>query len=342
MNISQIIKKARVDADAIRLDQTVSPLWNDLELVDLANEVIDSVIAPQLRLTRRHQYVRRMLSSDPPVTIFGQVFDPSGLRITTGRQHLVLPPDFIEIVRITPLTTNANTETAAIRFKPRDVADPAFIESDMADQVNPGTISTNDFFYDILGGYGATDIPGGGFGNALLRITPLGANTVDIELLYVARQPSVYLMQIGTVATSNITVSGDGATGQDFTLVPLPAEIIISMTPSTPVTVDTNLQYLPVQTISGSTSLTVVSPTVLSGAGLFYQLASVPPVPLVHHRWIANMVTDLMVRKISPQLARERLDVTTAHWREQVLPDLSAPRQSQEPVYTVPFIPDLV
>jgi hypothetical protein len=341
MNVSQIIRKARVDADAIRLDTTVSPLWNDLELVDLANEVVDTVIGPQLRLTRRHRYARRMLSTDSSVTIFGQTYNPISLRVVAGTQFLILPPDFTEMIRLTPLVTSgSNTVNAAIRFKPRDIADPSFIESDMADQVNPGSISTNDFFYDIVGEFGATDVPGGGFGNSVIKLTPIGAQTIDTELWYVARQPSVYLSQAGTVSmdSTGLVVTG---TGTGFTTVPLPAEFMLG-TATAVLDADTNLQYPPVSSVASATSLTLATAVTVNVANYKYQLASVPPVPSIHHRWIATMITDLMVRKISPQMAQARLAATKALWLETVLPDLSAPRQSQEPVYTVPFIPDIL
>jgi hypothetical protein len=333
MNVSQIIAKARTDSDAVRLDGTISPLWKDPEMLDLANEVLD-MMAPSLRLTRRHYYQKRVLSTDAASTILGRSYNPASLHISAGTRLLTLPPDFAgEVLRITPIVTANDFQSSSIRFKPRDIADPAFVESDMLDVDGSGTGQNTAFFYDLVD-------------TQTLRITPVGANHLDIEVLYVARKPAMYVMDLGTINISGATVTGLAEAGQDFTLVPLPAELIVgtsgtSETPAAPPVVDTNRQYTGVLTIGGASALTT-SVSLPAGSYASYKLSSVPPIPDVHHRWMSNMVGDLMLRKISPQLAKERAEMTLAKWRETVLPDLSAPRQSQEPVYTIPYIPDLV
>lgn len=326
MNVAQIIKSARLKSDAIRVDRTISPLWTDEELVDLANEVTDHM-APHLRMTHRHYHQTRMLSTDASLTILGQTFDPTTMHLISGTQFVTLPPDCVEVLRLTPIVNSSSPENSIVRFIPRDIADPAYIEADIEGQqlqVNGAGLGRFGYFYDIVG-------------QRTLRFAPIITTTIDVELLYVARKQAMALHSTGTVNVTTTAVTGLAQSGQDFTLVPLPCEFIVGTTEAPDP--DPSRIYPAVSSIASATSLTLSSS---GGTAAYakYMLASVPVVPEQHHRWMASMVADLMLRKVSAQLASERLNLTLAKWQGTVLPDLTHPRQSQEPVMTVPFLPD--
>lgn len=336
MNVSQIIRKARLNADAIRVDRSISPLWTDEEMVDLVNTVLDHM-TPHLRMTHRQFHQSRILSTDDPLSILGQQYDPESLHITNGQAFYILPPDFVDVVRITPIITSANPQIAAVRFIPREINDPMFIEADLQSQQlrdTGGLIGRTGFMYDMVG-------------IRTLRLSPTPVMDFDVEFVYTSRKQPLNNMTTGTVTvqTDGVTVKGYGEEGQDFTKISLPAELLLgesgtSRDPADPVTSDVNLVYPTVDTIVNATTLTLVSP-VARVTSASYILSSVPPILEQHHRWMASMVTDLMLRKVSSQLATERMNLTLAQWTGTVLPDLSHPRQQQEPVYTTPYDPGL-
>lgn len=332
MNVWQIVKKARLNADAIRFDKSVTSLWSDEEMIDLVNEVADHM-APHLRMSMRQYHHVRMLSTDNVTKILGQSYDPHALHLSDGAQFVTLPPDFVEVVRITPIVTSANPQVASVRFIPRDVNDPLFIEADIqAQQVQDtgGIVGRTGFMYDLVG-------------PRTLRISPtVHLSDLDVELLYIAKKTPLVVLRAGTISISDNQVLGmEDSDDQDFTLVGLPCEVIPGVTgtedkPSPEPEVDVNKVYPTVQTIHGPSKMTLAASTPnVTWAG--YVLASVPTIPEEHHRWMASMVTDLMLRKVSSQLATERMNLTMAQWQGTVQPDLARPRQSQEPTYTAPY-----
>jgi hypothetical protein len=333
MNISQIIRKARIAADAIRIDATVSPLWGDEEMVDLVNEVADKMTA-KLRLAGRHWLQKRMTSRDVTQTILGRLYNPINLQLSPNGFQLQLPPDCIEVLRITPVVDITNPGTQNVRFWPRDITDPTFIAADIGGQQFSNQIipyGQSVFFYDLVG-------------PLTIRFSPMATSTLDIELLYAARTSVLAEMKVGTVkVATGTTVTGFAQAGQDFQRVQGSAEFILGSTVSgqnptlTPPTVDINRDYPPVSSINSATVLTLQD-TMVDVAESTYILSSVPNVPPQHHRWMAMLVCDLMLRKVSITLALERFKATLQDWMETVQPDLNRARQSQEPTYTVPFV----
>lgn len=62
-------------------------------------------------------FVRKIRSSDPPLTIYGQEYNPAAFRGVTNRTELILPPDLGELLYLEPVL-NTNTQQAAdVRFR---------------------------------------------------------------------------------------------------------------------------------------------------------------------------------------------------------------------------------
>lgn len=61
--------------------------------------------------------VRRLRSDDPPLTIYGQTYNPAAFRATTNQTELILPPDLGELLFIEPVLNTVTTQAADIRFR---------------------------------------------------------------------------------------------------------------------------------------------------------------------------------------------------------------------------------
>lgn len=62
-------------------------------------------------------FVRKLRSNDPPLTIFGQPYNPAGFQGVSGRTELILPPDLGELLFIEPVLNTVTTQAADIRFR---------------------------------------------------------------------------------------------------------------------------------------------------------------------------------------------------------------------------------
>lgn len=329
MNTAQIIKRARVLADAIRIDKSVSPLWGNEEMLDLCNEVNDKMQV-KLRLAGRHFLQRRMLSTDAPQVILGRNYNPVNLRLVPNAFTLQLPPDCIEVLRLTPKVDPTNASAVNVRFWPRDITDPTFIASDLQGQMLVNQIipfGQTVYLYDLVG-------------PLTLRFSPMAVTTLDTELLYAARSSVLTQSSAGRITINGTSIAGVG--GTDFTAINGSAELVVGAAVSgngavTAPNVDLNTDYPPVSSINSDTSLTMSDAFPAMPGEYSYILAGVPNVPPQHHRWFAQLVSDLMLRKVSIQLAQQRFAATLQAWAEDVQPDIARARQTQEPVYTVPY-----
>lgn len=327
MNLDQIIRRADFIANAIRASGTVSSLWTTEEKVDLANEVYE-MIQPTLRLARRHYFARRMVSTDSSTTILRQTYAPSSLGLVVDTRLYTLPPDFVEVIRLSPRISTTDLTNQAVRFIPRDVATPEFIDRDLAGGLS-GTQFAGHYVFDIQG-------------SRTLRIAPAARAAMDVELVYVAQRTPLQRYTTATCSVSGTTLTGSGTTFTDFSLGQ--AEVILAASGSgTAPTPDLNTLYPTVSSVDSATQITLVGPTPgTRAAGTAYILSSVPEIPLVHHRWMASFVAILMQRKISFAVAEAMLREKLAEWEKIVVPNLVAPSQSMDAVETSGFDPGRV
>lgn len=61
--------------------------------------------------------VRKMRSDDPPLTIYGQTYNPAAFRAVTNQTELILPPDLGELLFIEPVLNTVTTQAADVRFR---------------------------------------------------------------------------------------------------------------------------------------------------------------------------------------------------------------------------------
>jgi hypothetical protein len=61
-------------------------------------------------------FVRRLRSDDPPVTIYGQPYNPEAFQASTGKTELILPPDLGELLHLEPVINTTTLQAADVRF----------------------------------------------------------------------------------------------------------------------------------------------------------------------------------------------------------------------------------
>lgn len=320
------MRKADFLADAIRASGTVSSLWIAEEKVDLVNEVYE-LIQPTLRLARRHYFARRMLSNEASTTILRQTYAPSSLTLVADTRLYTMPPDFIEVIRLSPRITTTDLTNQGVRFVHRDVGAPEFQDRDLE-----GGGSTTSF-----GGSYLFDLQG----DRTLRLSPAARAALDIELVYAAQRPPLYRSVAGTVAVTGTAVTGVSTTFADDLQMGYAELILGTSGVGTVPTPSLQRSYPVVSTIDSNTAITLVGPTPGTfAAGTGYILSAVPQIPVVHHRWMASMVGVLMHRKVNFAAAEAMLREKFAEWEKFVQPNLTAPQQSQDPEETEGFNPE--
>lgn len=327
MNIDQIIRRADFIVDAIRASGTVSSLWTSEEKVDLVNEVYE-LMQPTLRLARRHYFARRMLSTDSSTTILRQTYAPSSLALVADTRTYTLPPDFVEVIRLSPLISATDLTNQGVRFAHKDVASSHFQDRDLAGGLS-GTQFAGHYLFDIQG-------------DRTLRISPAAKAAMSIELVYVAQRPPLYRTTTGTVSVTSVTVTGVSTVFSDAALQMGDMELILGTSGSATVpTPSVQTSYPRVVSLDSTTQLTLVGPTPGTyAAGTGFILSAVPQIPVVHHRWMASMVAVLMQRKVNFPVAEAMLREKFAEWEKFVQPNLVAPQQSQDPEETPAFEPE--
>lgn len=94
-----------------------SNFWSQADIVRRINKGLRWVwqVARNDKGSRWH--VRRLLSTDPVVTIYGEPYNPAAFGLVENRTELILPPDLGELLMLEPLPTDASTSTADIRFR---------------------------------------------------------------------------------------------------------------------------------------------------------------------------------------------------------------------------------
>lgn len=327
MNLDQIIRKADFLADTIRASGTVSSLWTTEEKVDLVNEVYE-LIQPTLRLSRKHYFARRMLSSDSSTTILRQTYAPSSLALVADTRLYTLPPDFVEVIRLSPLISTTDTTNQGVRFVHRDVGAPEFQDRDLAGGTG-GTQSAGHYLFDVQG-------------DRTLRISPAARAALGVELVYAAQRPPLYRTVTGTVSVSTLTVTGVSTVFSDAALQLGDMELILGTSGSATVpTPSLQTSYPRVASLDSTTQLTLVGPTPGTyAAGTGFILSAVPQIPVVHHRWMAALTAVLMHRKVNFPVAEAMLREKFAEWEKFVQPNLTAPQQSQDAEDTIGYDPD--
>ena len=318
MNLLQIIKRARYEADGIRSGGTVSDLWTNEEMTAAANTAVDEAYRV-LRLANSNIVSRALASTAAAIDFISESYNPTSLRLVDDTIDYTLPPDFVRIVSIAPRTTGFQD----IRFRP--------IEPYMHGYVSERSIPVAELssVLDEAVTYWYTVI-----GARTLRIVPAPQDTIDIELLYHYRPNRLLSYTTGTVTVTNASAAVTGAGGTDWLIFGLrnPAELVVGAT-----TVNLDQHYPDISTIDSATGLTLTRTYQGStAAGQTYAIAMTPLLPEEHHEWLAQMTAAIMLRKVNLELSKVAREALMAELATAVQPEVTL-RQMQESITVDPY-----
>lgn len=174
--IAELLTEVREDLDEA-LD-TATNFWTDDYLLGRLNRGFRAVWT-KVRETHENYFVRRLLSTDAPLTLYGRSYDPAQLAVTAGASWLVLPPDYAEALAFEAVPATGET-SAPITFEWAGFASERF--QDGRRLANDAQAVT--YLIDVTVGEGGPR----------LQLSPTVASTattVDTSLTYVYR-PKTY------------------------------------------------------------------------------------------------------------------------------------------------------
>lgn len=318
MNILQIIRMAHLEVDAIRADGQTSALWSQEESRNAVNSAMERA-SRITRLAGSNILTRSIRSTGAAEEFTSESYDPGVLQITAGTTEYTLPPDFVSVVNILPLSEGFDE----IRFYPgepqqRLVTDQGTIPSaDLQTVANSATT----YHYVILGG-------------RTLRLVPTPQDDFDIELIYRFRPAKLMAYSAGKVVLNNLSssVHGKGVTWITSG-VRTPVELVTDAVTS----LDQNYQR--VASITSETDLTLSKPWAGATAvepGAPYTLAMVPQLPEEHHQWLAHMTAAILLRKVNLDISEKSKQALELQLLQEVQPEITV-RQVQESIPVEPF-----
>lgn len=322
MNLAQIIRKARFHADAIRTGNVLSAMWSDEEMVDLVNTAADRAYKV-MRLCRSMVIAKTMTTTDVSIVFPTETYAPSSLRIVSGTSDYTLPPDFVKVCSMRPVTANFDD----IRFRPIDPASKDYIDdrSLPASSLSSVESATATYHYFVLG-------------SRTMRFIPTPQDTIDIEILYWYRPHRLLTYSLLSVDVTNASaaVAETDAGGNATWLtsgIRTPAELEVGSA----TLVSLNSRYPSIASIDTETTLTLT--TVYGGATVTdspYIIAMVPILPEEHHSWLAQMTAAIMLSKVSLDDSMKAQQSLEQELVNEVTAEVSS-QQSQESLTIEPY-----
>lgn len=311
MNVAQLIRRALLDANAVRQDGTTKALFTQAELLSWAQDGTD-ILDKALRNAYQDYGVLLRTSTDSSFRWDQEIFAMTGLQISSSSKSYTLPPDFLRLKSITPTTSGQES----LKFTHLDMSEGQYIQLDTATNPQETTIH-----YDIHGA-------------RTLRIPNPPSTATDIRIAYVARSRKMRIYATGTL---NLTQDSTGVVGtsSEWTIEDLyvPMEIIPNTTDtntvvivsqtSTDIFVNPSTVYPVVESFTDDTNL-VLEGTWLPATDTSapYLIASVPPIPVEHHFLITKYIEAQIYSKFDNYKAKEKalqdFQATLGQFRQDV------------------------
>jgi hypothetical protein len=314
--LAQLVRKARLGVDAILPGGTVSSQWSDEECVEIANVAYEEIWR-RYRLARNKWGMVTVSQTDAAFTRDGETYTPSTALSFTGTTGgssatnlVTLPPDFGEMVRI--LCLNNRT----VRFLPTEIESYHYIDYEQrAFDLSGNTLLLNTpdglvFHYDIVG-------------NRSLAINPPTSGTFTLQISYIPMKRPLYFSVNGTVAQAGTALTGTSTTwviDNIFTEDTNNAAELITLASGAVnlqnSLISMNQDYPRIKSLTSDTAAVMVQSATIAG-GTNAIVAMSPALPRDVHRWIAEYMSALMLKKINPDMAEKfgmdilnRMDVT--------------------------------
>mgnify|MGYP001560407656 FL=1 len=310
MNLSQIIRKARFEVDAIRASGATSALWSDEEVIDAANTAMDHV-ARILRLSSSDILSKTMTSTDASIDLISETYAPSSFQIAASTLSYTLPPDCVRIDSIVPTTSGYE----GVRFYPAKSTQKGWIDQETLTESDMSTVKNSEqiYYYTTIGA-------------RTLRISPIPKEAFDVRLTYQYRPPRLLRYNTGTtqLTLGSTTLHGVGTLWMSSG-VRGPAELIRGST----TVCDLNIVYPRITTFTAEDTATLAKAWPSESASGIYHISMVPQLPEEHHAWLAQVTAAVMLRKVSPELSKNALEELSAQFALGVSPEVTI-RQTQE------------
>jgi hypothetical protein len=274
-------------ANAIKRDGTLSPLYTEPELLAWAND--GNLEVEKMIRTLMDDYFSKFMNTSTDTTaqkLGGIDFTPSvTLKIPAMTSQITLPPNFNTMLSIRVVTAGSEY----MEFEHTDLNSRIFQEYLRV----PSDYSTppgGRIYYDIIG-------------EQTLYIAPQLSAPLDIEIVYISDTMPLVRYATGTltIVDAATAVTGVGTvwkTGTPFD--PLHMDLMTGITLMTSVSPSWSYDGVNrsrVATILTDTTLTLASAKVGAVAGVPYIISSVPVIPSEHHNAIADFVTSQMLAK---------------------------------------------
>lgn len=326
MNLVQIVRKARLGCDAILPGGQASSLWQDDELVDLADEA-NEYLELQLRLKMKKWGVQTITATTPAFTREGELYTPaSNLVLPSGATSMLLPPDLGEVVRI--LCTSDTTA----RFVPAQFESQYWIELSQGSMNQDGTFtagadtSGQTYYYDVIA-------------ERTLAITPPLPIGITISLDYTPMKQPLFYSNTGTISIVQGTkvLNGVGTTWMTdgvFTgTSSQKAELISGISTLGDNTVRLDRNFPVVAAITSNTLATMqLDWAPASLVNQVFIMAMVPTLPRAYHRWIARLTAVLMLSKINPDLSEKYSKAVMERFASSIAPTANRRQIQESPV----------
>lgn len=265
-----------------------------------------------LRLADSKILTKSIKSTASAIDYVSESYNPSSLAMVASTVDYTLPPDFVRIENIIPLTADYE----GVRFYPANLAQRGWIDQSTltADDVSAIPGSQDIFYYVVIG-------------SRTLRIRPLVSTGFDVEVTYQYRPPRLQNYSTGSIRLTSGSTNLHGV-GTAWLTGGLrnPADIVVSS--ASIVSLSSVYPQISSFTNDDTAVLSRAWPNEnLVSAG--YHISMIPQLPEEHHTWLAQMTAAIMLRKVSPELSATALTVLEKQLALEVQPEVAI-RQVQE------------
>jgi hypothetical protein len=323
MNLAQIRSDVRDRLTAgggLNTVISVDTFWSNSEIDSYIN-VAQAELYKVIRRARADYFTRIMVSTDAPLLILGQLFDPASLRWVAGQGNYQLPPDFVRM----KLMTDQSSER--VRFMASDIAKNEF--KVLMNQ--EGGSTAREYLYDILG-------------VRTLLFRPKPAEVRDIEFVYEKRLARLKDWSTGTVDVLNGNTTVTFSASADIqNRVQVGNELVVGTSSTIAPIADPTETYPVIKSIDSATQVTLESPYLGPNAtGMTYIASPVSEIPEHHHDLIMAWATMIGFKKgTNPHIdAVKQWEDVYNHMLPTLIADVEV-RQGSDPETVTAYLEDL-
>jgi hypothetical protein len=239
---------------------TADTFWADAEVDSYINTAQEELYKAARR-ARSDYFVRILRTTDSPLIILGQLFDPSTLRWVADQGNYQLPPDFVRMKLMTDLSSER------IKIIASDIAKNEF----RVLMNQEGGSTAREYLYDILG-------------VRTLILRPRPAEARDIEFIYEKRLPRLRDWSTGDVSVTNLNNTASFSVSADIqNRIVVGSELVVGTASLLP-TADPTETYPVIKSIDSATQVTLEATYKdATIANAKFRVSPVSEIPEHHH-----------------------------------------------------------